>query len=623
MLRDAVPALHHHLQHEPAHLAALTVLRRVVVQHGHVAGALQQTVEIVGVDAHLVLDGGQLVSLTDAVRDERAVVHTLGHVALVARQQQHVVEVKVARLQHTHDLHTLGRLAVEGDAGLLHQLHRQPLQRLVAHHEVPADDEAVEPVDQRVGAEQRLLEQRVVALGTALARYLLEHLQQRRTVVADETGVGMAVEGAHQTRRAAANHQVVVSLDERRHGGLPQRIARGDVHLLHLVGQTVDHRGQQALVAQHDGGAAPVLVAAVLAQPVADVAGLDVLRGRSHVSHRLRLAELPVDVVVGDVQLVGESSQILADIPAGLMLTHVVVVEVPVEAGLPLALQVAEQLLFHTLHQVEAHEQVAVVGKRDAAGIGQPAAHLAVERTLVGQSLLAQPTVEVVVDVGKAAPQSEETLLQLRLVLVGEVAEEAAQQLPLLVGEVAQVVQLVDVAQVGKHLVGVGHVLVDVVEVADEQLTPAVELVERLLRTRLLAERPVQLAHQLHRVGNIERALLPEQFADGDIRRTPQRLLCRACQPLVQKQRRALVGEYHHRARQVSAILADNILGHISQKFLHSLIFSPLTSYLSPLQSYYYTHTTATPSHLACPSAAAAAYTRRPARCTQPSDCQT
>ena len=51
---------------------------------------------------------------------------------------------------------------------------------------------------------------------------------------------------------------------------------------------------------------------------------------------------------------------------------------------------------------------------------------------------------------------------------LGEVAEEMLQQLALLIGEIAEVVKLVDVAQVSKDALSIGHVLVDVVEIADE-----------------------------------------------------------------------------------------------------------------------------------------------------------
>ena len=82
------------------------------------------------------------------------------------------------------------------------------------------------------------------------------------------------------------------------------------------------------------------------------------------------------------------------------------------------------------------------------------------------------------VDVGKVAPQPQEALLQLAVVLQGKVAEKAANHGALLVGQVRDVVQLVDVAQIGEDAVGIGHVLVDVVEVRQQQLAPAVELVQ-------------------------------------------------------------------------------------------------------------------------------------------------
>ena len=69
-LLDVVTALNHELKHETAHLATLAVLCGVVPQDSDILGALQQTVEIVGIDAYLVFDGGKLVGLTDAVRDE-------------------------------------------------------------------------------------------------------------------------------------------------------------------------------------------------------------------------------------------------------------------------------------------------------------------------------------------------------------------------------------------------------------------------------------------------------------------------------------------------------------------------------------------------------------------------
>ena len=79
-------------------------------------------------------------------------------------------------------------------------------------------------------------------------------------------------------------------------------------------------------------------------------------------------------------------------------------------------------------------------------------------------------------------------MFQLGFVLLCKVAEEVFQKLALFVGKETEVVQLMDVAQIGKHTVRVCQVLVDIVEIADEQLTPAIKFVERLVGTRLLTK---------------------------------------------------------------------------------------------------------------------------------------
>ena len=86
-LSDGLSALYHQLKHEAAHLAALSVFRRVVPKDSDIAGTLQQPMEVVGVDAHLVFYGCQLIGLADAVGYERAVVDASWHVAFVAGEQ--------------------------------------------------------------------------------------------------------------------------------------------------------------------------------------------------------------------------------------------------------------------------------------------------------------------------------------------------------------------------------------------------------------------------------------------------------------------------------------------------------------------------------------------------------
>ena len=255
----------------------------------------------------------------------------------------------------------------------------------------------------------------------------------------------MAQKGAHQSWTAPAQQHVEVELDKRGDGRLRQGIARGDVDLLNLVGQTMDDGGQQAFVAEHDGCAPSVLVALLVAQPRADIAGLNVLGGCRDAADVLRLAEVAVDGVGSGVQLVGEVLQVLGNVASGFMLLHtttvgvrhVVVVEVPVEIGLAGILEVREELLLYLLQQVETHKEVAVVGELLGRVCRQGLTNLPVEGALVGQTLFGQPLVEVVIDVGKTAPQAQEALFELGLVLLGKLAEEMAQQLALLVGQVA------------------------------------------------------------------------------------------------------------------------------------------------------------------------------------------
>ena len=122
-------ALHHELEHEARHLARLAIGSGVVVDDGDILGTLQQTMEIVLIDGYLVIDGGEAVGLADGVGDKRGIVDATGHVALVAGEQQHVVEVEVAGFEHAHHLQPFGGFAMEGDRGLLDELLEEARER--------------------------------------------------------------------------------------------------------------------------------------------------------------------------------------------------------------------------------------------------------------------------------------------------------------------------------------------------------------------------------------------------------------------------------------------------------------------------------------------------------------
>ena len=74
-----------------------------------------------------MIDGGESVGLADTIGDEGGVIDAAGHIAVITGEQQHVVEVEVASLKHTHDLNTFRWFSVKGDGGGLNQLTDESL----------------------------------------------------------------------------------------------------------------------------------------------------------------------------------------------------------------------------------------------------------------------------------------------------------------------------------------------------------------------------------------------------------------------------------------------------------------------------------------------------------------
>ena len=163
---DVLRRFDHELEHESAHFTAISVLGGVVVEQGDVGGALQQRVEIIGVDGDLVVDGREVVSLANRVGDERRVADAFRHIPFVGREHENVLEIEVSRLKNAHDLQSLGRFAVEGNRGRLDELVEQSAERGDVAVEVAVIDERFQSVDERVGAEKRLLEERVVVVAS-------------------------------------------------------------------------------------------------------------------------------------------------------------------------------------------------------------------------------------------------------------------------------------------------------------------------------------------------------------------------------------------------------------------------------------------------------------------------
>ena len=200
--------------------------------------------------------------------------------------------------------------------------------------------------------------------------------------------------------------------------------------------------------------------------------------------------------------------------------------------------------------------------------------HFPIHRPFVSQPLGGEAVVEVVVDGVQLRPEAEEALAQLAVVVFGEVAEETVQHLTLFVGKETAVVQLMQVGDVGQHLVGICQLLVDVVEIGQQQLSPAIEMIQRLVDARHRCERLVQLANQLDGVGHTPLGEFAEQVADGGIGRAPDGLAGQAHQVLVEEERGTLVGKDDGEVRQVGAVFAEDILSHIFQEGLHTSMIS-------------------------------------------------
>ena len=88
-----------------------------------------------------------------------------------------MVEVKVSRFEHSHDLDAFGRFSVEWDGRGGDELREQALESGHVGLEVTLSHEFVQAVDECVHAEEGLLEEGVGRLAR-LFPYMLEHLQQ-------------------------------------------------------------------------------------------------------------------------------------------------------------------------------------------------------------------------------------------------------------------------------------------------------------------------------------------------------------------------------------------------------------------------------------------------------------
>ena len=255
-------------------------------------------------------------------------------------------------------------------------------------------------------------------------------------ILRQQWGIGMtghdvepATAEAPYLRGVAIDLQVDELADERGDGGLQEGIACGDVDLVDIFGQTVDDSLQEPFVTEHDGRAT-TSSDALGREPLGDIAGLDVFRG----------------------------SRDIGDLFGGHL------VGILIEDGFARLFQTTEEHLLHLLQQVEANEDIGIVIELQ----GLIGSHLTIEGPFVAELLGGQLRVVGMIDVTDMTPQAQEPLFEFTVMVVGEVAEEAAYHLALFVGEIRHIVELVDISEVGKDLIRRSHVFIEVVEVGEQ-----------------------------------------------------------------------------------------------------------------------------------------------------------
>ena len=191
----------------------------------------------------------------------------------------------------------------------------------------------------------------------------------------------------------------------------------------------------------------------------------------------------------------------------------------------------------------------------------------------VGDAQFCKIAAVVAVDVAQFIPEGDEFGFQLRALFYGKVLEELADGFFLfLVEEVVIVHNVLQFLQVAEEFVGIYKVFVYVIEIADEQFSPEVEVIQSFFAAGLFAEYLIQFAYQTDRVTGLQWRELPEQFADADVGRRPQRAVRFSCQIFVEEQTGTFVGENDGGAREVVSYFGVKVAGDQLEECFHDLV---------------------------------------------------
>lgn len=115
-------------------------------------------------------------------------------------------------------------------------------------------------------------------------------------------------------------------------------------------------------------------------------------------------------------------------------------------------------------------------------------------------------------------PERDEALFEFRHLMDGEVMEKLADGFFLaFFQKIVVICGGVQIPEVAEQSVRIGQILVGIIEIADQHLTPEIKVVQRFLASGCFAEHPVKVAYELDGISHLQAGRLAEEFADADI----------------------------------------------------------------------------------------------------------
>ena len=85
-------------------------------------------------------------------------------------------------------------------------------------------------------------------------------------------------------------------------------------------------------------------------------------------------------------------------------------------------------------------------------------------------------------------PKLQKSTFQFAIMFFAEITEELLEDIALLLAQIRGVVVFVDIAEIGEDMLCRSHVLVEVIEIREQDLSPSVEMVEGFVNSCTLGK---------------------------------------------------------------------------------------------------------------------------------------